>query len=267
MEVIAVGASRTLLRHFPLHHHGCWEILINLSGSGRMTVADQTFPFQEGDICIIPPETPHEKTSELGFLDLSMMIKEMRPIGERKAKMIADDTQRTIGTLMELAHRIYEGKSAVNPERVPVILNALGEAVYQALAGLFSSNRQKNRNIDGFIERMEANISNPNFCLGEEIEKYGYNRVYFRKIFKAATGESPVSYFNRIRIEYAQKEFHQYGSSRSVKDIALASGFSDPYYFSRVFKKVTGASPTAFQQRIGSFDWNILHESDDDTTS
>jgi ABC-type sugar transport system ATPase subunit len=67
----------------------------------------------------------------------------------------------------------------------------------------------------------------------------------FRRRFKAQIGQSPNQYFLSVKMDRA-KEFLLF-TDQEVKDIALELGFSDPYYFSRVFKERTGTSPVHFR--------------------
>ncbi|MCX8131793.1 MAG: response regulator [Clostridia bacterium] len=70
---------------------------------------------------------------------------------------------------------------------------------------------------------------------------------YFCKLFKDETGENYVEYLTFIRIQKA-KEFLEEGKY-SVKEVCYQVGYSDPNYFSRIFKKVTGITPTEFKDR------------------
>jgi ABC-type sugar transport system ATPase subunit len=67
----------------------------------------------------------------------------------------------------------------------------------------------------------------------------------FRRRFKQQTGLSPHRYFLKQKIELA-KELLLF-SDLEVKEVAERIGFADPYYFSRVFKEWTGASPAQFR--------------------
>ena len=93
---------------------------------------------------------------------------------------------------------------------------------------------------------MQANVSNYSFNISDEIEKYGYNVVYFRRIFKKRLNTTPTAYMNKLRIEQAIRILDQYGYSKSVREIAYNCGFTDVNYFNRVFKKITHTSPTQY---------------------
>lgn len=68
----------------------------------------------------------------------------------------------------------------------------------------------------------------------------------FRRRFKAQVGQSPNQYFLSVKMDRA-KDLLLY-TDLDVKDIAVQLGFSDPYYFSRVFKERTGIPPIHFRQ-------------------
>jgi AraC-like DNA-binding protein len=67
-------------------------------------------------------------------------------------------------------------------------------------------------------------------------------------IFHQSTGYSPVDYFLRSKIQAASRDL--YFSTIPIKDIAAVYGIEDPYYFSRLFKKVMGVSPVKYRSQI-----------------
>lgn len=72
----------------------------------------------------------------------------------------------------------------------------------------------------------------------------GLSPVYFRKLFRAVTGMSPIRYLVFLRMEKA-KEMLQSDYS-SITDIAVSLGYNNVYEFSRGFKKYTGKSPLQY---------------------
>lgn len=73
--------------------------------------------------------------------------------------------------------------------------------------------------------------------------------AYFSRIFKSETGVSFSQFLTGVRVEKA-KDLLVHGSER-LTDIALACGFEDQSYFTKVFKKVAGIAPLKYRDRKG----------------
>lgn len=89
-------------------------------------------------------------------------------------------------------------------------------------------------------KRFESDIS-----LEEVAEHVHLNPYYFSKIFKQQFGESFTDMVTKLRVEKAKKLI--LAREMSLKEICFEVGYKDPNYFSRVFKKVTGVTPTEFR--------------------
>ncbi|WP_281888786.1 AraC family transcriptional regulator [Paenibacillus sp. YYML68] len=72
---------------------------------------------------------------------------------------------------------------------------------------------------------------------------------YMVRLFKAQFGFTPIQYLNLQRIR-AAKELLMLGKL-SIKTVAEQTGFESPYYFTQVFKKHTGLTPTEFRKLDG----------------
>ncbi|MHC4660273.1 MAG: helix-turn-helix domain-containing protein [Planctomycetota bacterium] len=68
----------------------------------------------------------------------------------------------------------------------------------------------------------------------------------FTQLFKLFSGVSPMQYFTKMRIDSARELLLT--STASIKEITTMVGFSDPLYFSRVFRRQMGVSPRAFRK-------------------
>lgn len=75
----------------------------------------------------------------------------------------------------------------------------------------------------------------------------GISPYYFSKIFKEGCGENFIEYLTNIRIEKAKELLME--SDRSMKEICMMCGYSDPNYFSRTFKKNVGITPTEYKDK------------------
>ncbi|MDO5518995.1 MAG: AraC family transcriptional regulator [bacterium] len=78
-----------------------------------------------------------------------------------------------------------------------------------------------------------------------EISQYvGLSPQHFSKIFKETTNYSYVEWVNDLRIGKAQEIMKQ--EDCTIKEVCFLVGFQDPNYFSRIFKKRVGISPTEY---------------------
>lgn len=72
---------------------------------------------------------------------------------------------------------------------------------------------------------------------------------YFSKLFKEESGENFIEYLTRIRMEHAKEMLKN--PELSIKEVGMRSGYADPNYFSRIFKKQTDMTPREFRERYG----------------
>lgn len=70
---------------------------------------------------------------------------------------------------------------------------------------------------------------------------------YFSKIFKDESGENFTEYLTRIRMDKAKELLEN--ETLSIREVGVMSGYSDPNYFSRIFKKHLGITPREYRER------------------
>lgn len=80
-------------------------------------------------------------------------------------------------------------------------------------------------------------------------KKFGFNPSYLCTIYRKYKGISPNEYITEKRITKA-KAMLKYNTELTVKQIAGEVGYEDAYYFSRVFRNVTGISPTEYRKQF-----------------
>jgi transcriptional regulator GlxA family with amidase domain len=84
----------------------------------------------------------------------------------------------------------------------------------------------------------------------EEIAKrVGMSPRTFARRFTAATGEAPLAYLHRLRIDAARHLLET--RQKSVAEVSLAVGYEDIAFFRRLFKRHTGSAPRAYRARFG----------------
>lgn len=105
-----------------------------------------------------------------------------------------------------------------------------------------------NELIRNVMEYVEANISNSELSLKQIAREYAYlNADYLSRLFIQTTGEKFSRYLNRTRVEVAKRLLLQ--GEDKVKLVAEKVGCGEnPHYFSQVFRKYAGVTPSAYAQ-------------------
>lgn len=75
----------------------------------------------------------------------------------------------------------------------------------------------------------------------------GMSESHFSRLFKAAIGTSPIDWLRRERINQAKHRLIE--SDDAVKEVARQVGYSDQFFFSKDFKKMTKLTPTQFREQ------------------
>jgi len=73
----------------------------------------------------------------------------------------------------------------------------------------------------------------------------GISRFHFARQFRAGTGESPMGYLVRTRVERAKALLCD--SQTRVADISAELGFADQSHFTRTFRRLVGVPPSAYR--------------------
>ena len=92
------------------------------------------------------------------------------------------------------------------------------------------------------------NRPTPTTGLKELASHFGYSESYMYRLFFKETGYAPMNYFLHMKIDRAcQLLLH---TNMKINQVALKLGFDDPYYFSRIFKKIVGTSPKDYRHSL-----------------
>ncbi len=97
------------------------------------------------------------------------------------------------------------------------------------------------------VEYLHSHYTESDIQISVLAELSGISDTYFRRLFFEVFGERPLDYLNRLRIGYACELL--ISGYYTATEVALRSGFSDPKYFSTVFKRIRGETPTEFKNK------------------
>lgn len=104
---------------------------------------------------------------------------------------------------------------------------------------------EEERLVDTIKQYLDDNFSEK-VTTKELSKRFGLVPSYLSMLFRQAKGMSPSEYVNHLRIRKA-KELLREDMTLTVKEIAEIIGYADQLYFSKVFKKETGKTPSQFR--------------------
>lgn len=100
---------------------------------------------------------------------------------------------------------------------------------------------------DRLMAYMNDNIGNAELQVADIAQHMGMSKTLFYSKMKEILNCTPLNFINDLRIKRAMQLLGK--TDHNVSSVAYACGFSDPHYFSRCFKKVTGCSPSEYVKR------------------
>lgn len=146
-----------------------------------------------------------------------------------------------LSIILDKIHNIIEQKTKTS------LINHAHQSTDTELINDYSpvSTSQIMVNIEEYIK---SNLSSP-ITHQSLSSRYGFTPSYLSKLFKKYRGLSPSEYLTGLRVEKA-KLLMEENPEILTKNLAPIVGFSDPFYFSKIFKKVTNSSPKEYKASL-----------------
>ncbi len=240
----------------PLHWHREFETIHVIKGTLNVFLDGLEYTLSDGDILTVCCNTLHRAVPqsciyECVVFDMNMLISQndtdvfLKPIlnGEKTVDVLLS---RDDSMLYRAALNVFlslKSDDAAYKMGVITSLYSFFTELYRSGNVLPSEKHRRpdihTKLISEVIDWIEDNLTET-ITLSELSKKAGLNEKYFCKIFKNATGKTPIEYINSLKINLA---CNLLSDGKTVTEAAFASGFSDLSYFSKVFKKYKSHPP------------------------
>ena len=232
-----------------------FQLIYITAGSGTFSIDDKNFHIGPGSIMLIFPGVKHsyKPDNETGWTEYWIGFSGPYPENLYQTGIISPEKSLyEIGlhdTILAIFNKIFdqirEQKPGFQIRSGADTISLLAEIISLSKSlDLKSGNEEIVENVK-FI--LEENLYN-NIDMESISMKMGLSKPQLNSIFKSYTGMSPYQYFLNMKINKAKEWLDR--ETYSIKEIALNLAFSDPLYFTRLFTKKTGVSPTK---------WRIFH--------
>ncbi len=240
-----------------IQHH---ELFFVTGGKGRIIIGKKSYQVKEGMLFYICPDVPHSIEIDLeepirflsvhfsyvrvNFNDNKWDIENVAEVLPLHPGQELQDYYH-IEDIFKKAVYSWNAKQPGYEFITKTLLQQLLIAIYQNITKQ-SRNYSTTLKMEKIIQYLHQNI-NTRVILTELSELVQLSSTYLSRAFKETTGYSVIEFFNKIKIDKA-KELIIEGNKR-VKEVAQALGFTDEFYFSRIFKRIEGISPSEYYSR------------------
>ena len=217
----------------------CWHFFYCTGGRGSCTAGSLTLTCTPGGLLVFPPEahlTHDSMTEAQGILVCMQQI----PLVFRQPCLLQDDGNQSLLHLMQDALWHFE---AAAPD-AGALLSAYGQLLVQHVS-LRRPSAPQSQVVEDLARSIAQNFANPLYELDEQLRSAPYCYDYLCRLFRQEMNTTPHKYLANLRLETAADMLRQ-GAGRSITEIAHMCGYSDPLYFSRMFKKRYGVSPREY---------------------
>ncbi len=244
------------------HVDSC-EVVLVVGGSGLCHINGSQYPFSKGDILVYNEHVSHSEELRSDSDPLSLyyvVIQNFSVAGMAENRLIPDgvspvlssrDDYQELKQLFEIILRECE----LQEMGYDVLTNSLVHGILVKVLRLINDQFQLLRNskehpLERQIMDYIANHYMNNLSLKDLSQRFHISQYYLEHIFKEYTGEAPINYLIRCRLEMAKKLLLTTGNS--VTAISQMTGYETVSYFCVAFKKSTGMTPTQYQKSGGS---------------
>jgi AraC family L-rhamnose operon transcriptional activator RhaR/AraC family L-rhamnose operon regulatory protein RhaS len=236
---------------FPLHRHDFTELVLVHAGSGTHIVLGAERRIGPGDVLLIPRGCEHAYAEAHGLSYVNVIfdaeaLLDGLPVEETSIFHIsAFGSREALALVNRMDHELFRQE-----EGYELIAKACLLQLWASLARMRSwgeaAGDSSEARVRRLVDRISRNASLP-LSVEDMAEEARTSPRNFRREFKRITGEAPLFYVSRLRIDEACALLRD--SDKTVTQIAFLVGFEDSAYFARAFKRAVGLSPSAYRQR------------------
>ncbi len=218
-------------------------------GCGQYTVSGKTYDIEKGDIFFSFPSKEFYFTNRDNLEFLFISFTGARASALKLRANISPDNAVVYGKkellpMWENAHKTCDNKN----------IDLIAESVLLYTFGVVSNTYEEKSvgksDTDIILQikkYIEQNLDDPTLCLKNVSKKFLYNDKYISEKFIKTMRIGFTDYIRNLRIERAVTLLES--GSKNIGEVARLCGYTDQFYFSKVFKQAKGISPKKYSEK------------------
>ena len=236
--------------------HENLELLYIVEGEGTVTSNEQRIEASTGDLIVINPNSIHTVQATAHFHYFVMIVDRSfcleNHFDTNAVTFLPRVRDAEISSLIEALMATYAAPESL--DRVPRI-RARVLTVLSLLLGRYTCQSGESvgeshllSSVKRAIGYIHSEYRNP-LTLDRLAEIAGISKYYLAREFRRLTGSTVINYLNAYRCERAKSLLAE--NKASIEAIAYSVGFSSAAYFTRVFCRAVGVSPSGYRRGVG----------------
>ena len=243
MNQIIYAGKHLLTYSVNTHAHSSWELIYCTGGEGRLLYNGKVLPYGPNDLLIIPPMVVHRNESETGFTNIHLNMVEPS-LKLREPTLLHEDSNHFLLDAFSAVFFLFSSQS----NRKGLLLACYAHLIINLITDRLEAPLHSSV-VEEIVGCIIRNYPDENFELDRYLQTLPFNYDYLRKLFKREIGVTPHGLLSDTRLQAAAVRLSSAEPSEtSISEIAHLCGFREPLYFTRMFKKKYGVSPSQFQQ-------------------
>ena len=239
---------------------GQYVFIYCVNGAGTYQVGGQSFEVQANQYFILPAGLPHSYAAHpsqpwtIYWIHFGGNLAPYYAEGLTGPKEIRPEMSSRISTRTNIFEEIFQTLSqGFDPEHLHyascLFHYYLGTLRYiDTYRSVWqpADEEEGHRVVQAALHFMHENLEK-HLTIQQMADYVGYSTSHFSHLFRAQMKQSPVTYFNQLKIEEAAVLLAT--TNMKVNQICFKVGLEDPYYFSRLFTKIKGVSPNQYRKQ------------------
>jgi AraC-like DNA-binding protein len=249
------------------HTDADWECVYSYCDNTYLRVAGKTWRLRAGDVFVVRPDQGHVCESSRGRranLIFRQQVLRALPFRVRAGKTIGLEVagkrlppHMTVGvrrrpTVERIWERLQQESFGRESTKQGMCATLLAELLLELVRCVDDGSESPSasvapaarRTVEQICAEVERDLARP-WSLGELARRSGYSITQLSLLFHAVVGASPCRWLAEQRVRRAELLLAQ--SEKATIDVALAVGFGSRSQFHRVFREVTGTTPSRYR--------------------
>lgn len=255
-------------RYVPSHWHREIEVVMCKKGTVKMAINNVAYELEKDDMVVIPDGSTHLYYNSPGnermvvFLDYSLFEKGESYRGTNRTQLHnrirqiplsscqwSEENRIQVKSILEAlellnGQNVFAWDLAVQAKVCELMFYLCNHV--EKTVNVESANVETLLKLESVLEYIEKNYCKQ-INLKDAAAYFGFSTSYFARFFKKYSGETFMNYLNAYRINKA-RDILFLDSRKTVSQISEQVGIPNVKTFNRLFRQITGTSPTQYRK-------------------